>query len=165
MAITIWISIRRRNRRRLAFLIEVGVDHGVRPLDAAGRHPSARPGPSGKPASDVRASPPSAYPRTSSATRPPCICSKPASTWRPSPSVARPRTARDHPSLRRGGPAAQGTRAAETRSARPRHPAVQGRLLSVDLPGAPLIIEAQDTLDRGRRRASPAPLVIMRIWS
>ena len=67
--------------------------------------------------------------------------------------VARPRAARDHPSLRRDGPAAQGTRAAETRSARPRHPAVQGRLLSVDLP-------------LGRRRASPsAACHKMRIWS
>ena len=59
--------------------------------------------------------------------------------------------------LRRLDPLGQSTR---------RFKAYNERLLSPDLPGEPLIMEsAGHDLDLGRRRASPAPLVIMRSWS
>ena len=88
-----------------------------RPPDEAGRHPSAR---SGLPASSRAMSEPGRQVRVA-ARRPPHHRDAPAPGRRRHGhhrAVARPRATRDHPSIRRGGPATQGRRPAKTRAAR-----------------------------------------------
>ena len=102
--------VRRRGRSRARLCVP---QRARRPPDEAGRHPSAR---SGLPASSGAMSEPGRQARVA-ACRPSHHRDAPAPGRRrhgDHRAVARPRATRDYPSIRRGGPATQGRRSANS---------------------------------------------------